>query len=210
MGASFEYDDQPQSDHPNTLERVLWGWSWSREWLSYHPSVAVPGALLLIAGILVGGWKLAEAAASGQAAANAAAVYQVTITHTATVEGRDSKIVIPRFVPPVQVVRKIVVHDKTQPVRVMVPGPVRTTTAIRRVTQLVPVVHVQQKQVTRTVLQTQTQVQTVTERRTETQVVVSPPQTVTVVVTQPVTVTVTATVRGKHEKKGGGGGDEGD
>jgi hypothetical protein len=207
MGASFEYDDQPESDHPNTLERVLWGWSWSREWLSYHPSVAVPGALLLIAGILAGGWKLAEAAASGQAAANAAAVVQATITHTVTLEGRDSKIVIPRFVPPVQVVRKVVVHNKTQPVRVTVPGPVRTTTAIRRVTQLVPVVHVQQKQVTRTVLQTQTQVQTVTEQRTETQVVVSPPQTVTVVVTQPVTVTVTATVRGKHEKKGGGGGD---
>jgi hypothetical protein len=208
MGASFEYDDQPQSDHPSALERVLWGWSSSRAWLSYHPSVAVPGALLLIAGILAGGWKLAEAAASGQAAANAAAVYQTTITHTVTVAGRDSKIVVPRFVPPVQVVRQVVVHDKTQPVRVTVPGPVRTTTAIRRVTQLVPVVHVQQKEVMRTVLQTQTQVQTVTERRTETQVVVSPPQTVTVVVTQP--VTVTETVKGKHDKKGGGGGGGGD
>jgi hypothetical protein len=123
------------------------------------------------------------------------------------VEGRDSKIVVPRFVPPVQLVRKVVVHDKTQPARVTVPGPARTITAIRRVTQLVPVVHVQQKQVTRTVLQTQTQVQTVTERRTETQVVVSPPQTVTVVVTQPVTVTVT--VSGKHEKSGKKGGDGG-
>jgi hypothetical protein len=206
MGAYFEHDDQPPADHPSALERVLWGWGLSREWLSYHTGVAVTGALLLIAAILVGGWKLAEAAASGQAAANAAAVYRATVTHTVTVEGRDSKIVVPRFVPPVQLVRKVVVHDKTQPARVTVPGPVRTITAIRRVTQLVPVVHVQQKQVTRTVLQTQTQtqVQTVTERRTETQVVASPPQTVTVVVTQPVTVTVS--VSGKHEKRKGGDG----
>jgi hypothetical protein len=207
MGAYFEHDDQPPADHPSALERLLWGWGLSREWLSYHTGAAVTGALLLIAAILVGGWKLAEAAASGQAAANAAAVYPATMTHTVTVEGRDSKIVVPRFVPPVQLVRKVVVHDKTQPARVTVPGPVRTITAIRRVTQLVPVVHVQQKQVTRTVLQTQTQVQTVTERRTETQVVVSPPQTVTVVVTQPVTVTVT--VSGKHEKSGKKGGDGG-
>jgi hypothetical protein len=203
MGTSFEHD-QPHVDHPNPLERVLLGWGWSREWLSYHPSVAVPGALLLIAGILVGGWKLAEAVASGQAGGNGAEVYRTTIAHTVTVEGKDGKGVVTPLAPPVQVARTVVVHDKTQPVRVTVPGPVRTTTEIRRVNQLVPVVHVQQKQVTRTVLQTQ--VQTVTASHTETQVVVSPPQTVTVIVTQPVTVTV----QGKGEKRGGDNGGHGD
>jgi hypothetical protein len=160
-----------------------------------HPSrLRAAGFAVILTGFLVGGWGLAGVVASGSTETTAQ-LYQVTITKTIKIRGKNGKVVT-HVVRSVRIVKRPVTHNITNVETLTTSGGTRVVTT--STTKVVPVIRVRNKVVTVngqpvTIAQTVTDMQTQTQSVTQTQTL-SQTQTIWNNNTQYVTVTNTQTL----------------
>jgi hypothetical protein len=185
-------------------EPHYWGWFW-RYRVPFPAQVAA--VVLLLIGLLGGGWAVADRLTSAQAGVSSGRpfVLETTIEKLVTVRAKGRAQLRTRtvrtLVPAAAKVRVVTVVDKPRTVVTTRLEPTtRTETAVRtrtvtktlKVARPAPTVTmVKTSTVTKTETQTQTLTQTETVTHTETRAVTVPGEAVTKTVTNNVTVTVT-------------------